>query len=117
MKTSPILCAAALLGGIFAATDAVAADAVVAAAVDGPALYKEHCAKCHGDTGKADSWRGYLVFAQDFSKASFQNGRSDEDILKKINRGPRIMPAYEQTLTLAEREALVQVVRDFAERR
>lgn len=112
MKTSPILCAA-LLGSILSTTNAVAADAVV----DGPAVYKEHCAKCHGDTGKADSWRGYLVFAQDFSKASFQNGRSDDDILNKINRGPRIMPAYEKTLTLAERQALVQVIRDFAERR
>ena len=113
MKTSPILCAAALLGGVLATTNAFAADAVV----DGPALYKENCAKCHGDTGKADSWRGYLVFAQDFSKASFQKGRSDDDILNKINRGPRIMPAYEKTLTLAERQALVQVIRDFAERR
>lgn len=109
MKTFPILCASALLAGLLFSAGAFA--------VDGPALYKEHCAKCHGDTGKADSWRGYLVFAQDFSKASFQNGRSDDDILNKINRGPRIMPAYEKTLTLEEREALVRVVRDFAERR
>ena len=33
---------------------------VSAAAADGPALYREHCAKCHGDTGQADNWRGYL---------------------------------------------------------
>jgi len=83
-------------------------------AVDGAALYKENCAKCHGDSGRADNWRGYLVFAQDFSKQSFQAARSDEEILEKINRGPRIMPAYEEKLTLDERLALVRVIRGFA---
>lgn len=94
-----------LLACVFASAAATAAD--------GPALYKEHCAKCHGETGKADTWRGYLVFAQDFRKASFQDVRTDDDILEEINRGPRIMPSYESTLTLAERQALVRVVRGF----
>lgn len=83
-------------------------------AADGAALYEQHCAKCHGATGKADTWRGRLVFAQDFSKAAFQSARSDDEILAKINRGPRIMPAYEEKLSLAERNALVKVIRGFA---
>lgn len=82
-------------------------------AVDGPALYKEHCAKCHGDAGQADSWRGYLYFARNFSSAHWQAARTDEEILEKINRGPRIMPAYRDTLSAEERNALVQVVRGF----
>lgn len=84
-----------------------------AAAVDGPALYQQHCAKCHGDTGHADSWRGYLYFARNFSDTSWQAAKSDAYILDKINTGPRIMPAYSELLTLEERQALVQVVRRF----
>jgi mono/diheme cytochrome c family protein len=82
-----------------------------AQAVDGPALYREHCAKCHGDTGRADSWRGYLYFARDFSSPRWQAANSDADILAEIDRGPRIMPAYRDTLTLEERQALVREIR------
>lgn len=80
-------------------------------AVDGPSLYREHCAKCHGDTGKANGWRGYLYFARDFSSVSWQAANSGADILAEIDRGPRIMPAYRDKLTLEERQALVQVIR------
>lgn len=83
------------------------------AAVDGPALYQQHCAKCHGDTGHADSWRGYLYFARNFSNADWQAAKSDAYILDKINTGPRIMPAFNESLSLEERQALVQVVRKF----
>lgn len=86
------------------------------AAVDGPALYQQHCARCHGDTGHADSWRGYLYFARDFSQPAWQAEKSDAYILDKINTGPRIMPAYSETLTLDERQALVRVVRGFSAR-
>lgn len=76
-------------------------------------LYAKHCAKCHGDTGRADTWRGYLSFAQDFSKASFQENRTDEEILDKINRGPRIMPSFDNVLSRSERLSLVKLIRDF----
>lgn len=82
-------------------------------AADGEALFREHCAKCHGDTGKADSWRGYLYFARNFSNARWQAANTDADILEAIDRGPRIMPAYRDKLTLEERQALVRAVRSF----
>lgn len=85
----------------------------LSATVDGTALYQQHCAKCHGDTGRADSWRGYLYFARNFSDPSWQAAKSDAYILDKINTGPRIMPAYSELLTLDERQALVRVVRGF----
>ena len=84
-----------------------------ALAIDGPALYQQHCAKCHGDTGQADSWRGYMYFSRDFSSMRWQAANTDEDILADIDRGPRIMPAYKNKLSEAERNALVQVVRSF----
>lgn len=84
-----------------------------AVAADGPALYKQHCAKCHGDTGQADSWRGYLYFARNFNKERWQAANDDAEILEAIESGPRIMPSFRKTLTQEERKALLQVVRSF----
>lgn len=84
-----------------------------ALAADGPALYKQHCARCHGETGQANNWRGILFFARDFNSQRWQAAHDDADILEAIERGPRIMPSYRKTLTEEERRALVQVVRGF----
>lgn len=84
-----------------------------ALAADGPALYEQNCAKCHGKTGNADTWRGRLTFAENFTKASFQQGLDNDEILAKINRGPGVMPSFEKKLSLEERKALVQVLRSF----
>lgn len=85
-----------------------------AMAADGAALYKEHCAKCHGDTGHADNWRGYLYFARDFTKPKWQAKMTDADILEEINEGPRIMPAFRETLNEEEKQALIQLIRRFS---
>ncbi len=87
---------------------------VAQAAEDGPALYAEHCAKCHGSDGHADTLRGYLYFARNFTSPSWQAAKSDANILKKINSGPSFMPAFERSLTLEERQSLVRVIRGFA---
>lgn len=81
--------------------------------VDGPQLYKENCIKCHGEKGQATTWRGILFFARNFTSPKWQAKMTDEKILEEINEGPRIMPAFEDKLTLEERQALVKVVRDF----
>lgn len=85
-------------------------------AADGPALYKEHCVKCHSESGKADNFRGYLYFARNFSKAKWQAHMSDADILEEINDGPRIMPAFKNKLTEEEKQALIKVLRGFGEK-
>lgn len=81
------------------------------AEVDGEALYRQHCARCHGDDGRAKTWRGYLFFAQNLSKARWQERESDEDILEAIRKGPRAMPAFADKLDDAEQQALVHYVR------
>lgn len=86
---------------------------VSAAAADGPALYREHCAKCHGDTGQADNWRGYLYFARNFASPDWQRKMADADILEEINDGPRIMPAYRDKLNAEQKAALIRVIRGF----
>lgn len=93
---------------------ALFASPVATAATDGQALYKEHCAKCHGDAGHADNWRGYLYFARNFTSPKWQAKMSDADILEEINEGPRIMPAFKETLNEDEKKALVRVIRSFA---
>lgn len=91
----------------------LALTAGTASATDGFALYEQHCAKCHGKSGKADTWRGRLSFAENFTDARFQQNESNDDILAAINRGPGVMPAFEEKLSLDERRALVQVLRSF----
>lgn len=91
----------------------LAAASTAAVAIDGPALYAQHCAKCHGKTGKADTWRGRLAFAENFTRATFQEGNDNDDILAAIDRGPGVMPSFAATLSLDERKALVQVLRSF----
>lgn len=81
------------------------------AEVGGEALYRQHCARCHGDDGRAKTWRGYLFFAQNLSKARWQERESDEDILEAIRRGPRAMPAFADELDETEQRTLVHYVR------
>ncbi len=81
------------------------------AAVEGYKLYQETCAKCHGETGHADNFRGYLYFARSFKNPAWQQKTSDARILERINQGPRIMPSYEKSLSEEQKAALVRVIR------
>lgn len=92
---------------------ASAAQISLAAPIEPYTLYQQHCAKCHGESGAADNFRGYLYFARSFKNKDWQNKRTDADILEKINNGPRIMPSFEKTLTEEQKNALVRVIRSF----
>lgn len=83
------------------------------AAVEAFSLYQQHCAKCHGESGRADTWRGYLYFASSFKSQKWQEKMSDAQILEEINQGPRIMPPFAKTLTDDEKAALIRVIRQF----
>lgn len=76
-------------------------------------LYQEHCSKCHGESGAADSWRGYFFFARSFRTAEWQASRTDAEIIAKINKGPRNMPSYQESLSAEQKAALVRVIRSF----
>ncbi|HZX52803.1 MAG TPA: hypothetical protein VFE95_12410 [Pseudomonas sp.] len=56
--------------------------------------------------------RGWLYFAQNLSKAKWQDNSSDSDILDAIAKGPGAMPGYADTLSATEQLALVKAVRD-----
>ena len=82
------------------------------AEVDGQQLYRQHCAKCHAADGRANTLRGWLYFAQNRSKAKWQDSNSDSDILDAIAKGPGAMPGYADKLSATEQLALVKAVRD-----
>lgn len=84
-----------------------------AASIEPYNLYQTHCAKCHGESGAADSWRGYLFFARSFRNKEWQGKHSNDELLEKINKGPGLMPSYKKTLTEEEKKALIRVIRGF----
>ena len=86
------------------------------AAPDGPALFRTHCASCHGVDGRASTWRGYLYFAKNLTSPGWQAEESDDDILRVITRGTVVMPAFGDTLDESERRTLVKVVRQLGNR-
>ena len=92
---------------------ATASQMSLAAPAEPYTLYQEHCAKCHGVSGAADNFRGYLYFARSFKNKDWQNKRTDTDILAEINKGPRIMPSFEKTLSEEQKNALIRVIRGF----
>ena len=81
--------------------------------VDAKGLFAENCAKCHGQNGRAGTFHGWLVGAQDFTDVHWQSDTSDADIIHAIKNGPGLMPAFEGKLSPAEIEALAAYVRTF----
>ncbi len=59
------------------------AAAVSGFSADGAALWKQHCAKCHGADGAGKTKMGQKLGAKDYSKESV----SDDAIAKSIKEG------------------------------
>ena len=81
--------------------------------VDARGLFNENCAVCHGKNGRAHTFHGWLVGAQNLTNAKFQANTTDEEIIKAIKTGPSVMPAFEKKLSPSEIDALATYVRTF----
>jgi mono/diheme cytochrome c family protein len=81
--------------------------------VDARGLFIENCAICHGKNGRARTFHGRLFWAQNLTDAKFQANTTDEEIIKAIRTGPRLMPAFEKKLSPSEIDALATYVRSF----
>ena len=84
----------------------------------GAALYRAHCATCHGTTGRGDSWRTRLLFLSpgDLTDAKAMQSLSDEFLFQIIkhggtNFGQPGMPSFGFHLTDDEIRALAAYVR------
>ena len=79
--------------------------------VDAHGLFVENCAGCHGQNGRAHNFHGIFLGAQNLTDADWQMRTMDETILRAIQTGPGLMPAFEEKLSRSEIEALAKYVR------
>jgi mono/diheme cytochrome c family protein len=78
-------------------------------------LFKQYCAKCHGEDGKADTPKGKKMKARNFTDAEFQQSESDDDLIHSVTEGKDDMPPFGKKLTKEQIEGLVKGdVRSFA---
>ena len=78
-------------------------------------LFKEYCAKCHGEDGKASTPRGKKMSARNFTDAEWQAGESDEKLMKSVTEGKDDMPPFGKKLSAEQIQSLVKNdVRGFA---
>jgi cbb3-type cytochrome c oxidase subunit III len=84
-----------------------------AAKVDAKGLFQENCVTCHGANGRAHTFHGRLVGAQNLTDAQWQSDTSDAQIINAIKTGPSVMPAFGKKLSESEIDALAAYVRTF----
>ena len=91
------------------------APAVAGSAADGAALFKQHCALCHGKDGKADTPAAKKFGAKDLSASKTE----DAEIIRQIREGKRddkgkqLMPAFGEKLSADDVTALLEKVKSF----
>ncbi|HUA69264.1 MAG TPA: hypothetical protein VMA13_12010, partial [Candidatus Saccharimonadales bacterium] len=60
--------------------------------VDARGLFVENCSVCHGQNGRAHTFHGWLVGAQNLTNPKWQEDTTDEEITNAIATGPSVMP-------------------------
>jgi Cytochrome C oxidase, cbb3-type, subunit III len=68
---------------------------------------------CHGQNGRARTFHGWLVGAQNLTDAKWQADTTDGQIIHAIRTGPSVMPAFGKKLSPSEIESLAIYVRSF----
>lgn len=78
-------------------------------------LFKQYCAKCHGEDGRAETPKGKKLMARNFTDGEFQAGKTDAQLVKTVTNGDEDMPPFGKKLTKEQIESLVKNdVRGFA---
>jgi mono/diheme cytochrome c family protein len=101
---------------LFAAVLTAASTAVQAA--DAKANWDEHCAKCHGATGKGDTKVGMRLKVKDYTDPKVQADLKDDAMLEATLKGVTVngkerMKAYGDKLSEDDAKALVALIRSF----
>jgi mono/diheme cytochrome c family protein len=72
------------------------------------ALFKQYCAKCHGENGKAGTPKGKQLMARDFTDEEFQASKTDAQLIKTVTGGQEDMPPFGKKLAKEQIESLVK---------
>ena len=79
-----------------------------------PVLFKERCARCHGEDGRGQTVIGRMVNAPDFTDEGWWDEEKDaRRFVRSITEGKGEMPAFGRKLTRPEIKALAAYVRTF----
>jgi mono/diheme cytochrome c family protein len=105
--------------GVVAFGGLLAFGVAVYATEDHPsALFKEYCAKCHGEDGRADTPKGRQLMAQDMTDPEWQADKTDAQLIKAVTNGGEDMPPFGKKLTKEQIESLVKFdVRGFGKKK
>jgi cbb3-type cytochrome c oxidase subunit III len=79
--------------------------------VDAHGLFVENCVGCHGRNGRAHTFHGWVLGAQNLTDNKWQAEASDAGILHAIKTGTGVMPAFGKKLSETEIQALAVYVR------
>jgi mono/diheme cytochrome c family protein len=85
--------------------------------VDARGLFQENCIVCHGENGRAHTFHGWLVGAQNLTDPEWQQETTDDQVRHAITTGPSVMPAFGKRLSPTEIQALAGYVRSFNEKK
>jgi cbb3-type cytochrome c oxidase subunit III len=73
------------------------------------AVYKKHCANCHGEDGKGLE----TLQPPDFTDGKWQSENTDKAIADGIRNGKGVMPGFKDVLSPAQVNSMVRYVRAF----
>lgn len=73
-------------------------------------LYRQHCAKCHGNDGHANTKEGRRTEADDLTEDSVK-AMSTEKMTRIIKNGKGEMPGFGKKLSASQIAGMVQYVR------
>jgi mono/diheme cytochrome c family protein len=80
---------------------------------DGPAVFAEVCARCHGPGGQPEAAMVARLGVKDLTSEHVQRQLSDDAIRKQILHGSanKQMPSFDGALTSAQIDAVIAYVR------
>jgi len=86
-----------------------------AAQSDGQKVFDANCAKCHGPDGTGNTVVGKAVGAKDLGSAEAKK-MTDAEIQTQIEQGKNNMPPFGGTLSKAQIDSLIPIVRAFGKK-
>lgn len=79
-----------------------------------PALFKERCARCHGEDGRGQTVIGRMIDAPDFTDETWwDEDKNERRFVRSITEGRDAMPAFGKKLTRPEIRSLAAYIKTF----